>query len=585
MSVDCSNITAFVGANDAGKSNVLRALNLFFNDKTDHALPFQFERDYNVFSPKQAKKAKHIIVELTIELPETYKREDYPDDIVWRKEWRANGLYSDGCFHRYSDKQDYPQRSRVPLLLERIVFDYVPAIKDKYFFADLQGKVYDVLSTVAETNLRESASSFEQAIQGQLEDLLSSVSAVFHNSNDMRLPENLRQVFENLEFNSNGIPLSRRGDGIKIRHIPMILRFIAEKSNSIHKQGISHHIWGFEEPENNVEMTSCFEMANQFIEASKEEYQIFITTHSPVFYGISEINEHLVKAYGVKKVGYFSKAELLSKEVADNEMGLMQLVTPYVNQERQKWVEKNSVIKIELDKLRAESDADKSLPHIFVEGKTDKLVLEKAVGMFFPEYSDKVKVYCGGTDGYGSANAACSRAKAWHLNQQHQTKPTKAILLLDDDDAGEQAKQDFNSSVLTHTIVKAVMWELSSKPQSLDVGFILPIDLEFLYPNEVWSKANTEGWLEDRDPSSYITKTVQQKINQAAVSNKQLNLFADIEDSSKLRITKKFSDTGKVKAANWISNLNDVEAKLNLVSFERTLKTTFNFLGFNNGNC
>ena len=101
LSIDCSNITTLVGANDAGKSNVLRALNLFFNDKTDHALPFQFERDYNVFSPKQAKKAKHIIVELTIELPETYKRADYPDDIVWRKEWRANGLYLDGCFHRY----------------------------------------------------------------------------------------------------------------------------------------------------------------------------------------------------------------------------------------------------------------------------------------------------------------------------------------------------------------------------------------------------------------------------------------------------------------------------------------------------
>lgn len=283
MSIDCSNITTFVGANDAGKSNVLRALNLFFNDKTDHALPFQFERDYNIFAVKQAKRAEHIVVELIIELPINYRKVGYSNDIIWRKEWRADGLYAAGCYHGYSDKQEYRSKSRIPLLLDRIAFDYVPAIKDKYFFADLQGKVYDVLSTVAEKNLRASSLSFEQAIQSQLKDLLSSVSAVFHDSSDMRLPDNLRQIFENLEFNSNGIPLSRRGDGIKIRHIPMILKFLAEKSNSIHKKGNSHHIWGFEEPENNVEMTSCFEMASQFIEASKNEYQIFITTHSPVF--------------------------------------------------------------------------------------------------------------------------------------------------------------------------------------------------------------------------------------------------------------------------------------------------------------
>jgi len=582
LSIDCSNITTFVGANDAGKSNVLRALNLFFNDKTDHALPFQFERDYNVFSPKQAKKAKHIIVELTIELPETYKREGYPDDIIWRKEWRSNGLYSDGGFRRYTDKQDFPQRSRVPLLLDRIVFDYVPAIKDKYFFADLQGKVYDVLSTVAETNLRNSASSFELAIQGQLEELLSSVSAVFHNSNDMRLPENLRQIFENLEFNSNGIPLSRRGDGIKIRHIPMILRFIAEKSNSIHKQGVSHHIWGFEEPENNVEMASCFEMASQFIEVSSENYQIFITTHSPVFYGISEENIELVKAYGVSKIGNFSKIELLSKEVADHEMGLMQLVTPYVNKEREQWVKRNSVIETELNKLKAESTLDQNLPHIFVEGKTDVLVLKKAINIFYPEHSDKVKLHCVGRDGHGSASAASNRAKAWHFNQQHQRNPIKAVLLLDKDDSGEQAKADFHKSgnLLGQPIVKAILWEINNKPIGLDEGFKLPIDLESLYPNEIWDKADKEGWLESREPHTFITDQIQKKINNACINYNQFDLFADIDIKSKARITKKFSDVGKEKAAKWISSQSDPEARTYLINFERTLKSLFNFLGF-----
>ena len=584
MSVDCSNITTFVGANDAGKSNVLRALNLFFNDKTDHALPFQFERDYNIFSPKQAKRAEHIVVELNIELPINYRKVGYSNDIVWRKEWRAEGLYTAGCYHRYSDKEEYRSKSRIPLLLDRIAFDYVPAIKDKYFFADLQGKVYDVLSTVAEKNLRSSSQSFEQAIQSQLKDLLSSVSAVFHDSSDMRLPDNLRQIFENLEFNSNGIPLSRRGDGIKIRHIPMILKFLAEKSNSIHKKGNSHHIWGFEEPENNVEMTSCFEMVNQFIEASKNEYQIFITTHSPVFYGISETNIEQIKAYSINKVGNFSERKLLSREVADHEMGLMQLVTPYVNREREEWVKRSRIIESELNKLKSESDADKSLPHMFVEGNTDKIVLEKLVKVFFPSLLGKVKLDCGGNDGYGSAVAASDRAIAWHLNQKHERSTIKAVLLLDADDSGRQAKADFHSSINgSESIVKALLWESSGMPLGLDVGFILPVDLEFLYSREVWEKANNENWLEDRDPSSYITKSMQQKINKAVVDNIQLNLFAGVDNWLKLIITKKFSDAGKEKAAKWVGNLQDSEAKLYLVNLEKTLRIALTSLGFSGG--
>lgn len=575
ISIDCSNITTFVGANDAGKSNLLRALNLFFNDKTDHALPFQFERDYNIFSQKQAKRAEHIIVELNIELPFNYRKAGYPNDIVWRKEWRAEGLYAAGCFHRYSDKQVYRSKSRIPLLLDRIVFDYVPAVKDKYFFADLQGKVYDVLSTVAEKNLRSSSQSFELAIQSQLKDLLSSVSAVFHDSSDMRLPDNLRQIFENLEFNSNGIPLSRRGDGIKIRHIPIILKFLAEKSNSIHKKGNSHHIWGFEEPENNVEMTSCFEMASQFIEASKDEYQIFITTHSPVFYGISVTNANLVRAYGINKVGNFSKIEPLNKEAADHEMGLMRLITPYVNKERVQWVARNQAIQFELDKLNSEKDVDKNLPRIFAEGKSDKFVLEKAINVFYPRYLSKIKIDCDGNDGYGGADAASNRAKAWFLCEQHESQPIKGALLLDKDSAGVQAKQKFDENIKNKNrlIVKSFHWLISAKPIGLDAGFELPIDLEYLYSEDVWDKAEKEGWLEDsKNAGERLSKNKQENILANAIAGKQYGLFDGVDSATDRRIKKQFSDVGKDKATKWIKSSDDELARNYLSQLEPTIK-------------
>ncbi|QQO10378.1 AAA family ATPase [Breznakiella homolactica] len=36
LEIDFSNYTVIVGENNSGKSNILRALNLFFNDKVDN---------------------------------------------------------------------------------------------------------------------------------------------------------------------------------------------------------------------------------------------------------------------------------------------------------------------------------------------------------------------------------------------------------------------------------------------------------------------------------------------------------------------------------------------------------------------
>ena len=575
FSIDCSNITCFVGNNDAGKSNVLRALNLFFNDKTDDLLGFDFSREFNQFAVTPEKKAKEISVELLIELPHTYRRSEYPENVIWKKVWRANGYHDAGSYRHYEDKRHFPRNSRVPLLLDRITYNYVPAIKDKLFFTDLQGQLYDVLSQVAEKDLRESASKFEIEIQGQVKDLLSSVSDVFKSESFMRLPENLRQVFENLEFNNvDGIPLSRRGDGIKVRHIPAILRFIAEKKNSIHKQGISYHIWGFEEPENNVEMTASFDMVGQFVDAAKNIYQILLTTHSPVFYGVSEKYPELAIVYRVIKQDRFSDLKLAIKDATDNDMGLAQIVAPYVYHERNKWEERQANLEQQVASFKALSAEEKKLKRIFVEGKTDVKVIEKFISVSYPDIVSSLKLDCGGSDAHGSAVAAGNRAIAWQLTQQHEQTPVKAALLLDDDDAGKLAHSEFSKVITSpsRVIVKSFRWDISSKPQGISEGFKLPIDLEFLYSNTVWEYANTQGWLEERDSSEHISTTLQKEINYAAINNQQLDLFGGVHSGVKLRIQKKFSDSGKVSVANWICAQPDDDVKTYLNYLDKTFR-------------
>ncbi|WP_081874814.1 AAA family ATPase [Thioclava atlantica] len=90
ITVSPGELSVLVGKNDSGKSNILRALNLFFNGRTDFAELLDFDVDHNVFN-KPNQRAKEIRVKLEIELPETY-RETNGDYISWEKRWRAEGL-------------------------------------------------------------------------------------------------------------------------------------------------------------------------------------------------------------------------------------------------------------------------------------------------------------------------------------------------------------------------------------------------------------------------------------------------------------------------------------------------------------
>ena len=58
--------------NNSGKSNVLRALNAFFNDETDPGLPLNVDDDY--FRPDRLKKKrKRIRVSIKFQLPKSFK--------------------------------------------------------------------------------------------------------------------------------------------------------------------------------------------------------------------------------------------------------------------------------------------------------------------------------------------------------------------------------------------------------------------------------------------------------------------------------------------------------------------------------
>lgn len=79
----------FVGLNDVGKSNVLKALNLFFTGEMDYGEKFDFETDFSQLFPANSKKAREIIIKLTFEVPYNYKGNG---NYIWEKRWREQGI-------------------------------------------------------------------------------------------------------------------------------------------------------------------------------------------------------------------------------------------------------------------------------------------------------------------------------------------------------------------------------------------------------------------------------------------------------------------------------------------------------------
>ena len=577
--IPVTDLTVFVGQNDAGKSNVLRALNLFFNNEIDIGVPLDFVSDFYQFAKTGQRKAREIGITLSIKIPYNYTREQMPEEVSWTKTWREGSNLPFFQNKSYSDGQAFLARSRIPILLDRFSFTYVPAIKDKAFFADLQGRLYDVLSSVAADPLRKSADVFEQQLQVQLKQLLESISKVFEGSSSMRLPDNLRQIFENLEISgSGGIPLSRRGDGIKIRHIPMILRFISDKQDEIlNKGGVRYsHIWGFEEPENNVEMVSCFKMANDLVEIinGTNNHQLLLTTHSPVFYRIDQLPcRSPTNTIFVEKKENHTSVEIKETTAVDETMGLMPIVAPFVAELKAKHDDLQKQI------IRVREIAEKRKPTLFVEGPTDVIILKKCIAVFYPEKQDYCLISSGHDGEYGSAAAVSSRALAWALEMKHRPSQNriKAVALFDQDDAGDEARKELGDAIRklnlkTEGILKII--PLPTSPFIIDLrkaGFQISNSLESYYTNEFWEFADKRSWLEESENLGRLLSAKQ--VNEMAHSG--VTPFDKQSDVSRRRLMKSFKKDTKITAAKHLEKLPAKEARSSLALFERLLEVIF----------
>ena len=499
LSMDTDRLAILVGRNDTGKSNILRALNLFFNGEVMPGMPFNFERDYNTQDiPSKTKQARQVLIRLEIFLPETYNSKN-GHYVIWEKTWRTAGLHSSsrigkrlgvrGGVLRDSIEID-KIRSRAPELLDAIEFVYVPAIKDLEYFSKLRSEIYGAVSRSAGKKFRASSASFERAIEDHLKDLTKQISSHIGFQSRLALPKDLGNIFAKLDFLSKNsdISLDERGDGIKARHIPLILKFIADRTKDS-QSGIPdcHIIWGYEEPENNLEITNCIDLANQLYGYLSDGIsQIFITTHSPVIYNLSKDRDTDIKPISCHQIYHESDENgteiTIPTDDLDDRMGATALYAPVIKEVEEKYKHEMKVIE------KAKKYIDFSRKTLFVEGKTDKLVYEKALRAFAPRIAKQINVVskkAGAGENYVMDMLAC-----WvYYATQHKNAP-RAAGLLDHDGNNQKRKETWNSVEKNAKLAKCFLPDI---PQHIisarRAGFHVPVSLEYLYGPKTWEWA------------------------------------------------------------------------------------------------
>ena len=422
-------INIFVGLNDAGKSNILKALNLFFNNETEPGVEFDFETDYCKSAPIIVKKAKEIEIKITFSIPENYNDNA---EVIWKKTWRKEGINKD----EYN--RSFKQRSKVPILFTRIKYKYVPAVKSNDYFKYLLVDLYKSISSEVGNELNEKTKTYADAIGFHTKRIAEIVHKSIGIDSNLTMPNNQSEIFKALMFmtkdeNDKEIDLSRRGDGIKSMHIPAILKYISEHDLKALEKGAVPvtTIWGYEEPENGIELLKAFDLASELYDFSND-VQMLLTTHSPAFYNLNSKSN--AKLFYVTKKGDNGQSEFvenLSEKDIHKKIGIMPLISEYIGEQEKKYKE--------LEQLLQEAIIDCNT--IVVEGKTDRKYIEKAISIYSSSLQSKLadgSLRILAFDKNGGTTKLFDVAKSWmYTNYQN-----KCILLADKDLAGENLNRN-----------------------------------------------------------------------------------------------------------------------------------------------
>lgn len=437
--------------NDSWKSNILRALNLFFNWKIDLDTFFDFKRDFHKKERKEEDVKEEVVtIKIWFINPENKWRNKSNSKwtVLPERFWIARKWWKNSNFSQYTEEtsiltdfkkekwKDYENfledstdwkkeikryvnatlQKDLTKFLSSIKYHYIPAIKDKNYFSYLYGELQETLFKEKISWISSSQSKFESEIQKETLNLMKEFESVLNDTKLnfkplFKLPENLVDVFKTLDVDTWNISLESRWDWIQAKLIPEILNFISLKESLIKPTKIKnwfqrkkYFIWWFEEPENSYEYRNAQLLANRFLEVFSNNAQIFITTHSFNFLSLEWDNLSLYRIYKdndilstkIKKIiknkdGFF-KYDSFRKSIPNEDEELLneELGILQLNKDLElKYIEYQEKLN-QVQKIINDANKDNKIC-ILTEGSTDVKYLTILLDKYLAQWTDKYK--------------------------------------------------------------------------------------------------------------------------------------------------------------------------------------------------
>lgn len=212
-------------------------------------------------------------------------------------------------------------------------------------------------------------------------------------------------------------------------------------------------------------------------------------------------------------------------------------------------------------------------PTIFVEGKTDEIILKEAIRIFRPELIEKISIR---SETNAGASWVARQIIVWAHSLRKKGNYIKAIGILDGDFAGKKATEEVNRVVKDDSAESQTFKLIKLNPSYArhiipikQKGLDLPITLEEMFSISAWEYAKNQSWLEQRSNAESIL-TNPERWNKYELSLKDYlqTIGLTNEESLFLNCVKAEFKEDFVK---YILNLDETNKKIALDSFKKLI--------------
>lgn len=462
ITIPVKEINIFSGSNDIGKSNILKALNLFFNNQTDFQKPLKFDDDYNKVSRAKAQrstKMKQLIkIRIHIKPPSSYKTLAGVNNIFIERQFDRDGER----FERFS-ADETKKKASIKRIINKVKYVYIPALKGEEVLQYL-------LSLIGEQQLitDDDISSLNDGIANKTKDLkeILGMSGIQIGTN-FGLPTLLSDFWQKLSVNTSydqfeklstdiqgsnqksklnpsqySISLLNRGEGIKSKYIPPLLKWLDKNDKT------KDFIWGIDEPENSLEFGLSDKLARLFFNDYSLANQIFLTSHSLAFINPPKSVTIQPKVFKLGKDEFGATQwedmndlfQKQSKYSLYDELGILLA--------QKEFIEEYRLVVEEKEQLKTKV-ISYTLPILIVEGKTDKWIIEKAWNVLNPNQKMPFEIHPAGVylNADESDGGADQAKRSIELISPMIDASKTVICLLDNDREGNEQFKGLNNKI------------------------------------------------------------------------------------------------------------------------------------------